>query len=273
MKENRFSILLFFTAMIFSSCEEVVDIDLDDVEPALVVEALVSDDPEKTPYVKLTLSTTYFDNVEPEAIENALVVLTEDESVVDTLNEQEPGYYIAQKINVGKVNATYDLFIQTTDGTIYQASGKIDPVAPLDSLSVNYREETPFSYDDDGYYVTINFQEPGSTSDFYRLFFYLGGEQYDPEELIYANDELANGQYISNIEFSDFVVFPGDTVNVEMHSISEEYYDFLSAVDENQNAGDLFDTPPSNVEGNVSNGAFGFFATSAITQKTVIIQE
>lgn len=264
---------LLLTLIFFASCEEEVTPDLKDIQPALVVEALVSDDPNRTPFVKLTYSASYFNSDTPDAVINALVIISEDEAVVDTLEEVSPGFYETQKITVGKHNSDYKLYIQTQEGDIYEAVGRLKPVAPLDSLSVNFRQETPFSYEEDGYYVTINFQEPGATKDFYRLFFYLGESQYDPEELIYASDDLANGQYITNIEFTDFVVFEGDTVRVEMHSLTEEHYTFLSTLDENQSSGDLFDTPPANIEGNVSNGAFGYFATSAITQKTIIIED
>lgn len=272
---NRFNAFYTFLliSIIFTSCEEVVTPDLNDIEPALVVEGLVSDDPNRTPYVILTYSSNYFGDEEPKPVENALVVITEDGLLVDTLQETSLGYYETQKINVGKHNSEYALFIQDTDGEIYEAVGRLNPVAQLDSLSVNYREETPFFYEEDGYYVTINFQEPGATTDFYRIFFYLGDEQYDERELIYASDELANGAYVSNIEFTEYVVFEGDTVLVEMHSLTEEHYTFLSTLDENQSSGDLFDTPPANIEGNISNGAFGYFATSAITQKTIIIEE
>lgn len=260
-------------ALLLYGCEEEVDIDLDKIEPKIVVEGLVSDDSSKTPYVKLSLSTDYFNRESPEAVNNALVVITEDDVLIDTLLETSPGNYEAQKIKIGKYNSDYSLFIKTMEGEVYEASGKLYPVAPLDSLTVNYREETAFSYDKDGYYVTINFQEPAATYDFYRLFFYLNDEQYDPEELIYASDDLANGQYISNIEFSEFVVFPGDTITVESHSLTEQYYTFLSSLDENQNAGDLFDTPPANIQGNLSNGAFGYFVTSSISSITIIIEE
>ncbi|MEX2590977.1 MAG: DUF4249 domain-containing protein [Chitinophagales bacterium] len=274
MTQQAITILfLVFSTLFFQSCEEEVDIDLDNIDPVLVVEALISNAPDKTPYVKLNMSGDYFDNKAPETVSNALVIITEDNLLSDTLMETKPGYYETQNIQAGKINSDYQLYIKTANGEIYEADGRLHPVAPLDSLSVFYREETPFSYDEDGYYVTINFQEPAATRDFYRLFFYLGKVQYDPEELIYASDDLANGQYIRNIEFSEFVVFPGDTVRVEMHSLTEQYYNFLSSLDENQNSGDLFDTPPSNIQGNISNGAFGYFATSAITQITTIIEE
>lgn len=260
-------------ALLLYGCEEEVDIDLDKIEPKIVIEGLVSDDSSKTPYVEINLSTDYFNREAPEPVKNALVIIGEDATLFDTLLEIKPGYYEAQKIKVGKYYSNYSLYVKTIEGEIYEASGRLYPVAQLDSLSVNYREATPFSYDKDGYYVTINFQEPAATRDFYRLFFYLKDEQYDPEELIYASDDLANGQYIRNIEFSEFVVFPDDTVTVELHSLTEDYYNFLSTLDANQNAGDLFDTPPANIEGNLSNGAFGYFATSSISSISIVIEE
>jgi hypothetical protein len=57
-----------------------------------------------------------------------------------------------------------------------------------------------------------------------------------------------------------------------MYSIDKPGYDFFRALDEVDNSGDLFDTPPGNAKGNISNGAFGYFGASSKSTKEIIIE-
>ena len=57
-----------------------------------------------------------------------------------------------------------------------------------------------------------------------------------------------------------------------MYSLTEPAYEFLRQLDEQDSFGDIFDTPPANIVGNVSNGAWGLFNASSVTSKEIIIE-
>ena len=64
----------------------------------------------------------------------------------------------------------------------------------------------------------------------------------------------------------------GDTVTLEMQSITEEYYEYyyqIMSVTE-WNGGPL-SGPPANPVGNISNDALGFFLAYSQERKTIIV--
>lgn len=258
-------VILLVIIFSFSACEEVIDVDLNDAAPQLVVEGWIYNTP--GPYeIKITLTTNYFENDAAPTVGNALVIISENTTLIDTLIMTKPGVYKTQKILNGKIGATYQLKI-IYDNNTYEAVAAMKPVAPIDSLSYRYREKTVF--DDAGYFVSVHFQEPNTVGDYYRWLYYRNGELYKKKDEVYASDELYNGNYIS-FEF-DYNVNQNDTIYLEMFSLERNGYDFFNALDEQDNTGDLFDTPPGNIKGNISNGAIGYFGASAKTVSETII--
>ena len=85
-----------------------------------------------------------------------------------------------------------------------------------------------------------------------------------------GSDELYNGNYII-FDFDPTFNF-NDTARVEMFSTDKIGYNYFNQLDEIDNSGDLFDTPPGNPKGNISNGALGYFGTSQKVKKEIIMQ-
>jgi hypothetical protein len=259
-------LMLFIVLFSFSACEEIIDVDLNEGAPKLVVQGWVYDTP--GPYrIRLTLTTSYFDTAAAPKVTDALVIITENNTIVDTLKTTSPGIYKTQKITQGKVGATYSLKILYKN-EVYDATATLKPVAPLDSLSYVFKEKT-FNRDE-GYYVTVHFQEPATTGDYYRWLYYRNEKLYKKKDEVYASDEFYNGNYI-DFEFG-YDVDLNDTVRIEMYSLEKGGYEYFRALDEQDNTGDLFDTPPGNVKGNISNGAIGYFGASGKTVKEIIIE-
>ncbi|MER3328745.1 MAG: DUF4249 family protein [Candidatus Kapaibacterium sp.] len=71
-------ILILLSAMFFASCEDVIDVDLEDGKPQLTVDAILSnlDEPQ---YVRLTMSGDYFDVSSVTPVTDALVELTDSD--------------------------------------------------------------------------------------------------------------------------------------------------------------------------------------------------
>jgi hypothetical protein len=264
-KKNLFS---FLFAMIFlSSCEEIIDIDLNDANAKLVVDGWIYNTP--GPYrVRLTLTTNYFDTVAAPKVENALVIVSENDTLLDTLTMGNPGVYRTQKILQGKIGATYTLKV-IYEGSVYEAVSTLKPVAPIDTLTYEYKEDT--RRDGSGYFVSIYFQEPATPADYYRWVFYKNDKVFKERDELYASDEFYNGNYIA-FEFDNHGVDLNDTVRVEMYSLDKTGYEFFRALDEVDNSGNLFDTPPGNAKGNLSNGAIGYFGASSKSSKEIIIE-
>jgi hypothetical protein len=176
-----------------SSCEEVINIDLNSSNPKLVVEGWIYNTP--GPYrIRLSLTTNYFDTTAAPKVEDALVIVSENDTLIDTLKMGNPGVYRTQKILLGKIGATYTLKI-FYNGSLYEAASTLKPIAVIDSLTYEYKEDT--RRDGTGYFVSIYFQEPATSGDYYRWVFYKNNKVHKKRDELYASDEFYNGNYIA----------------------------------------------------------------------------
>ncbi|NJO87663.1 MAG: DUF4249 family protein [Chloroflexia bacterium] len=162
----------------------------------------------------------------------------------------------------------------------YTATDTMHTIAPLDSISYEYKKsDIPFN-DDHVYGINIYVQEPPEPNQYYQWEMYFDGvHQTDTVNTKrFESDEIVNGTY-----FKGWTVFEIEEdkidkeeveVTLQMLSISEKKFDFLLAIIlETDFSGTMFSGPPSNIPGNVSNGALGFFSASAVTEKTILIKK
>jgi len=91
----------FFCAIVFFSCKKVINVNLNNANPNIVIEGIISDAP--GPYqVKLTQTVNFSDpNVFPP-VTGATVKITDNTlGVTDSLKEVVPGTYVTQKLLQG----------------------------------------------------------------------------------------------------------------------------------------------------------------------------
>lgn len=158
-------ILFILCGLVFLSCEENIDIDIDNPEEELVVEGYISNN--TPPFVILTKSTPYFEGTSIEDIENsyvhdATIIVSDGASSVqlqevksdkltpelisflkDTIGVDlpiDPGFikfsfYTDLSLNplVGEVGKSYNLRIEA-EGKTLTSTTSIPQLLPLDSL-------------------------------------------------------------------------------------------------------------------------------------------
>src|ERR1035437_2386667 len=128
---------IFLTSCLFlSSCEKVITIDLNTVNPKMIVEGNNTNQP--GPYlIKLSHSVNYYDpNVFP-AVTGATVTISDNAGNTDLLSEIAPGNYITDSIK-GIEGRTYFLKI-VADGNTYTATSTMSFHVPIDSISFELR--------------------------------------------------------------------------------------------------------------------------------------
>src|SRR5690554_5648591 len=116
---KKLIVLLFFSGIV-TSCEDVIEVDLNNAPPRLVVEAnlYVWDNGGSLSSVKLTTTAPFFDNTLP-IITNADVKITDENGVVYPFLHAENGIYTASLLP--QLNVDYSLSIQY-DGETYSAT-------------------------------------------------------------------------------------------------------------------------------------------------------
>jgi hypothetical protein len=266
---NKLIILSIITASFFA-CTERIDIDVDQQKYArLVVEAEFSTD---TTVHKVVLTSTedYFSNEIPPAVSNALVkISSDDEEFILTETPANSGIYLTSPDVFGKVNTTYTLDIelaQDIDGTkFYQANSKIYPINKVDSIGLKFHED----WGEEGFWEVQCYVWDPPTTDYYMFHIYRNGVLINDtiDQVFVVDDILYNGNYTNGIGVGfldqsneNEKLLPGDVVTLRIGRITEEYTDYLWQLQEQVSyQSPLFSGPPANVEGNISNGAFGAF--------------
>ncbi len=264
-----------FFALIFSACEDVVELDLPDGETRLVVEGTVY---YGQPLQEVILSTTapFFADGETPRVSDAVVVIEDNLGNRETLLEVEKGIYQLDK--QGELGKSYRIEITLSDGRKYGSSYQdLNPIAQIDSIYYQY-QRLPFADENDSTFsINFDFTEPGESEDFYRWNYYVNGEYFN-EDVTFTNDEFFNGIEVKEVGIVREFLEKGDTVLIEQMSITKEYYDFLVRFEQTLSAGGLFSSPPIPVRGNIVNlndpkdYALGFFGVSSITKAEIVIK-
>ena len=257
MNSRYFFILVLF----FFGCEEIADIKFPYTEPRIVIEGIISDNPEAN-YIKISRTTDFDDSVNYRPVSNAIVRVSDDNNNIVEAEYFEDGLYLFDLI--GKENHHYSLYVNIDD-EIFEAQTEIIPCGTIDSTAVLYSEESFFK--DEGYYMKLYINR---VSDYHRwrVTNMDSISEFEKEILLIPG-------YVSD----DFFELPyafkkGDTILVEMMSVTRDAYEFLDNVSVmTSNLSDVLNLKTENPQGNISNNAIGFFYGSSISSIQVVIDE
>lgn len=275
-KSLRTRVLWMFAIVAFmaASCTEKVDIQLDESYTRLVVDGCITTDT-MAHTIRLTTTSSYYYNQPAPAVSGATLAIT-DGNTIYPLTETRPGIYQTADTIAGKQGHTYTLNIslqQEIGGySDYSAVSYMNSLSTLDSVGLKFQPD----WGDKGFYeVKVYVQEP-PTVDFYRFMIYKNNELLTDTitEWFVTDDKFFNGSYTNgapvaylNQRNPSERLEAGDIVTVEVDNIGKEYCTFIwNTQSEIRGSNPLFSGPPANVEGNISNGAIGFFAAYANTR-------
>lgn len=261
-------ILIFLSLIILlTSCESIIEIDLDDMKPKLVIDGVINDFDSQC-IIRLSKTTDYFNQKTNPAVSNAVITLTDNAGTVVKFNETEPGNYLGESIKV-KSHMDYTLSI-LSEGDKYVAKATIPQKVNIDSLNFKYNPEGIFY--EVGYVVSCHFSDPEETRNYYRLKTYNindGTKARISKELY--DDDVYNGNNVE-LQWSNNVYQQNDTVVVELYSLDEQTYDYYKTLFPISGGADMMSfTTPANPNTNFSNGALGYFGAYAVSRDTIVI--
>lgn len=284
MKKYIIGGVVVLTTFLMISCQEVIELDLPNDDPQLVVEAYLTywkANPEKN-NCTINLSTTgnYYDEDVYNPVSDAIVEVM-DASTRQmyplALAEGQPGVYFSNNIpmNSGK---SYRLHI-VHDEQEYQASGTLLPVAQVDSFSFRYRPESFFV--EPGYYLYFSGSTPKQRGiNYYRFTIAVNDSLYnEPGDYLIQSDEFLSMR-IDTLQLANYAFDLGDAVNINMYSLNKEMFGYYNELLELLfNDGGLFSSPPRNPTSNIQNltnpenPPLGFFQVSTAYGDTIVIQD
>lgn len=274
---NRKIIYLIFTTVIFiTGCEEVIQPELESADPILVVDAWLTHESSEQQII-LTRTQPYFDSALPAGVSGASVQVTDQNGKVYAFTETETGVYSWMPTGsevFGELNLNYNLQVVFNNET-FVAESKLGEVPPVDSITFFLTAGSqliPDLYQAE--FWAIDPIDPGNA---YWIKTYKNGQLLNkPSEILTSYDGgFSKGSGFNGADFippirrginpfdededgsflSPYVV--GDSVYVEILSITEATFNFLNEVSLQTNRpggfGELFATPLANVRSNIRN--------------------
>lgn len=251
-----------------SSCEEVIDIDLNSSNPVLVAEGVI--DNESPAWIRLSYTSDYFETEQANVEQYATVVISDNAGHSETLDYVSEGLYQGTEL-IGNYNDQYTITI-VKDGFEYEASSSLFP--PSEILSVTFEEnENLKPGQDESYNIIMSFKDDPLINNFYLIKFQTSGEVEDDANSYYLVDD-SYYESTGDIEYSpmrlNFEL--GDEVMIELYSIDEETYIYYSQL--NDTGGGMMgaSSTPYNPESNFGSEVLGYFAAWSMVEYETIVE-
>ncbi len=261
-------LLFAVIAMAISSCEKVIDVDLNEADSQLVIEAKLQAGVYDFQVI-ISETSSYFINEEPTYRDQATVTLINGEGQEQDIPWQGNGRYSTEiEANPGE---GYTLQV-ALEGQLYQASAEVPAAVPLMELETEFQEASSFF--DAGYRIFSRFADEPARANYYRVIHAVDGEyQLDGEDLQVSDDRLFDGSERARLPIFQRTFDPGATITVVLQHIDQSSFDYLNSLSniigdgEGPNSGSA---APGNPIGNWSGGVLGYFG--AFSADTLIIE-
>lgn len=292
IRKITYSMALISLVLGLTACTDEIDIDLKGGEkPVLVVDARLTTDTARHTVVLSRSSDYYAPTSADLAVSGATVYITDGERRFDFAEApDEPGVYRSLDVFAGEMGVTYTLFIDNVDAdrdgkTESYTAGSTMPFAnPVDSLQAVYGPALPPAIVPDpermGWNILFYAQDPPQ-KDYYFCTVSVNGELLYPAltDMTRLSDDFTQGLYINGLQiyyFADDGELPlsiGDSVCVEIWSATHEFDEYVSDLQDALSPSmPMFGGSPANARGNLSGGAFGFFATYTVSRAGVVLK-
>lgn len=253
--------------MLFTSCEKVIDYNLDNSNSAIVIEAVLTDS--KEPFaISITKTSPYFGSSKSMQVTGAKVSVKADNGKQRYFTEVSPGTYQLAKVFAAP-KVWYTVYVEY-EGITYTARSYLNEFVPMVDCTLTYFDG--FGFFDSGYKINCFIKDPPNIENYYRLKLYVNGKVVNNEgEMDVYSDKLFDGKVIGLVQNSSVVFDKNDTVLVEVQAIDKSTYNYFSTLESISGLEIIESASPSNPISNFDNGALGYFSAYSFDRRTIII--
>lgn len=267
-------IILLILGLFYFSCEDVVNIPLENTNPKLVIDANIKWQIGTTSdiqTIKLSLPNDFYTNDILPANGAIVTITNSTNTVFNFIQNPNTADYICNNF-VPIVNENYTLKI-VYNGETYISTNKLLETPPI----LTIQQETVAGLDgNDEIHIKYFFQDNGSENNFYLL-------RVDNPKITYpeygsVSDEFFQG----NVMFGFYPneVETGKTLKLGVQCITMSHYNYMNKLlnISSQNSGNPFATAPATLRGNIKNETnpenypLGYFSLSQSDTKDYLVQ-
>lgn len=254
---------LILLMALFSSCEKVIDVNLNNAEKKFVIEAKVPDS-RGAARVAISLTQNFDEPNGTDPVTGASVKVTERGGAVYTFTDSGNGYY-GQADLVAEPGKTYDLEV-VINGQTFTATSTVPTPVAIDSLFIT--DESFFG--ETRKMANVTYTDPAGRGNYYRFLQYINNVRQTQYQVMSDDyiDGRTNTSTIFNFSDEEEAIKSGDRVRVILQSIDAGMYKYWYSLLRGATGGDQ-QAAPSNPVTNLRGGALGYF--SAHTEKEMEI--
>ena len=267
-------VLIILLSLLLVSCEDIIEINLNTVEPRLVIDASlnwVKGTDGRNQSIKLSLTAPFFDETVPPATGAAVTVTDSNNNTFNFIEEGSTGVYNNYTF-IPAINETYNLIINYNN-EIYTATETLIPVVPIEFIE----QKNDGGFAGDEIEIKAFYSDPLNINNFY-LFEFIVASRNSKDIEVY-DDEFTDGNQIFAFHSNENLKTDEELLIINS-GISERYYEFMNILlqQTDDQSGDPFQTQPATVRGNCINQTnpknfpFGYFRASEADKLTDIVQ-
>jgi hypothetical protein len=258
--------ILTITAAAFSlaSCEKVINVDLKNAEPKLVIEGIL-DDAGNPATVLIGKSDVFSANGNYPKVSGAVVTIKDNAGNTYSLPETSAGKYTNASL-LGVIGRTYTLEVKL-NGVTYKASSTIPRKMDLDTIVVSTGIATGTSSSAADKVAGVVYEDLPGFGDNSQVIATINGVR--DRNLYVADDIFTDGGSSPFYTFNPNIKLKsGDTYTAELRFIDKNVYRYFYGVFDLLSG----NTVPANPTSNITGGdVLGYFSAHTSEKKTVVV--
>lgn len=270
-------ISILIISILFSSCEDKVNVALDTANPKLVIDANIfwqKGTSGSNQTIKLTTTTDYYSNVIP-TVSGATVYVQDISSALAIIfpftELPNTGEYVCNSF-IPVINHNYLLTI-IYDGQTYKSTEKLLATPTIDDV----QQTTVQGFGGDELQIKFFYQDNGLEVNNYLVG--VKNSTLAVPEFGVLKDEFFQGNQMFGFYTSENLK-SGDQLLFSLKSISTKYYNYMNKLLNiaGSSGGSPFATPPATLRGNIvnqndeNNYPLGYFHLSEIDTRNYVVQ-
>jgi len=264
MKLIKISISLFITIIFFSSCTDIIELDLKNTEPRIIIEANLNTT-DSTFSAKLTMSNNFYEDAKLKNVTGATITLENSDGTKYTIPEIENGYYFLNNIST-KPNNIFSVKVIDANGKEYKANTTVPFPAEITLLlpapftppggGPNNNDTTKY------YQITTLWKDTININNYYRIKTFINDE-FQADDYAITDDRYNDGDTLASVSMVE--LYSKDKFKLQLLSTDQKYFKYFLDVAILYNKGPGT-TTPYNPKGNFDNNALGYFGIYSVSE-------
>ena len=244
-------IYILCTLLFFSACEEIIDVNLNDADPRVVIEANLSD-LQSIQRIRISKTVAFDEPINSVGVTDAVVLVLDSRGGYHNFQHEKDGDYVARDFTPAS-GQSYSLYVEV-DGESFHSSCHMPTYVEVDSTGIARENILGDSY----YFATFKFNDPQNTPNYYKYDISINDANFRFSSVF--QDKFNDGLYVTH-QVSDLNtdLEPGDYISVRRYCIDEKVFDYWNEY-QSTNPGSA---APGNPTSNISNNALGYFSVAS----------